>query len=142
MPLRLPAMPPVVLPEAPRRPRQAGAVTLSGMLLLLVLAAIVFAAIKLLPPYIDNYRLQDTLDTIARNATYSNRLSEADIRNEVLAEARELGIPLEPRQVNVQRSGASVNIAVRYVITVDLLVRQVDLNFEPAAGNRNIMARP
>ncbi|HWP84918.1 MAG TPA: hypothetical protein VNN17_06995 [Terriglobia bacterium] len=116
--------------------------TLSGMLLLLVLAAIVFAAIKLLPPYIDNYRLQDTLDTIARNATYSNRLSEADIRNEVLAEARELGIPLEPRQVNVQRSGASVNIAVRYVITVDLLVRQVDLNFEPAAGNRNIMARP
>jgi selenide,water dikinase len=49
----------------------------SGLLLILVVAAILFTAFKLLPPYIDNYRLQDSIDTIARNATYA-KMSEAD----------------------------------------------------------------
>ena len=109
--------------------------------MILVVAAILFAAFKLLPPYFDNYRFQDSIDAIARNTTYS-KATEADIRAEVMDEARQLGIPIDESEIQVQRSGASVNISVDYMITVDLLVREVDLVFAPAAGNRNIMAKP
>jgi len=114
----------------------------SGIMLILVVAAILFAAFKLLPPYIDNYRLQDSLDSLARNATYTASVTEANLHKQVMEEARLLGILLEPNQVVVRKSGPTVNISVRYMITVDLLVRQMDLNFEPSAGNRNIMAKP
>ena len=119
---------------------ERGFVTFSGLLLLLVVASIIFVAYKLLPPYIDNYQLRDSMETISRTATY-NRMSEKEIRDEILSQANKLGIPLDPRDVRVQRSGTTVNIAVQYVITVDLLVRQVDLQFAPSAGNRNIMAK-
>lgn len=120
---------------------EAGGMGISGVLLLLVVAAIVFASFKILPPYIDNYRLQDTMETVARNATY-NRRTEAAIRKLIWDEARQLEIPIEENQIMVQVNGPSVNIAARYMVTVDLLVYQVDLNFAPAAGNRNIMAKP
>jgi len=120
---------------------EAGGMGISGVLVLVVVAAIVFASFKLLPPYIDNYRLQDSMETLSRNATY-NRRTEAAIRTQIWDEARQLGIPLEENQIMVQVNGPSVNIAAQYIVTVDLLVRQVDLNFAPAAGNRNIMAKP
>ena len=119
---------------------QRGFITFSGLLLLLVVAAILFASYKLLPPYIDNYQLQDSIENLARTATY-NRMTEAEIRSQVLGTAQELGIPLVERQVVVQRSGNSVNIAVQYDVPVDLLVHQMDLQFAPSAGNRNIMAK-
>lgn len=119
---------------------QRGFLTFSGVLLILVVGAIFFVAFKLLPPYIRNYQLQDSLETIARTATY-NRMTETQIRDEVLSEAEDLGILLEKRQVAVRSTGNSVDIAVRYVISVDLLVRQLELQFAPGAGNRNIMAR-
>lgn len=127
--------------EPRRARRQDGFLTFSGILLLLVVAAIIFTAFKLLPPYIDNYRLQDSLENISRNATY-NKMSDGEIRGLVKEEARQLEIPLEDNQIQVQRTGASVNIAVQYTVPVDLMVRQVELSFQPFAGNRNIMARP
>ena len=105
------------------------------------MAAIIFAAYRLLPPYIDNYQLQDSMENIARTATYTQKMTEEEIRDQVLGQARQLGIPLRAEQVAVQRSGVTVNISARYDVPVDLLVRHVDLQFSPAAGNRNILAR-
>ena len=120
---------------------EGGFLTFSGLLLLLVVTAIVFAAYKLLPPYIDNYQLQDSMADIARTATYTTRMTTEEIRGQVLGQARQLGIPLSAEQVAVQRSGVTVNISARYDVPVDLLVHQVDLQFAPAAGNRNIIAQ-
>ena len=123
------------------RRAEAGFLNVTGILLILVVGAILFAAFKLLPPYIDNYRLQDYMESVARNATY-NRMTESDIRSQIMNEVRELGIPIDENDVRIQRSGATVNISIEYMITVDLLVRQVDLQFAPSAGNRNIMSKP
>jgi hypothetical protein len=115
---------------------------LSGIMVILVVGAMLFAAMKLLPPYIDNYRLQDSIEDISRNSTYDGRMTAEEIRGQVIAEIRELGIPADEKQVAVEKTGNAVNISVRYTVPVDLLVHQMDLNFEPAAGNRNIIARP
>ena len=127
---------------APRDVRlgEAGFLTFSGILMLVVVAAILFAAFKLLPPYIDNYQLQDAMEGIARNATYT-KMNESDIRKQVMAQVRDLDIPVEDRDIKIQQNGPSVNISLQYTVPVDLLVRQVDLRFSPSAGNRNIMAK-
>lgn len=125
----------------PANRSERGFLSFSAMFGLVLIAAMIFVSIRLLPPYITNYQFQDAMDTLARTATYST-ITEADLRKEVMKEARSMGIPLEDRQVTVQKTtGSSVAIAIRYEVPVDLLARKVVLKFETAAGNRNITAR-
>jgi hypothetical protein len=120
---------------------ERGGGSFSVILGLVVIAAVVLLAIRLLPPYIANYQFQDYIDNTARTATYS-AITEADLKKEIMGRGRELGIPLEDRQVAVQKvRGGSVNIAITYEVPVDLIARQVVLRFAPSAGNQNITAR-
>jgi hypothetical protein len=119
---------------------QRGFISFSTILGLAIVGATVFAAIRLLPPYIANYQFQDSIDNIARNATYS-QITEQDLRKQVLRQATDLGIELNDKQVTVQKDRSTVNIAINYEVPVDLVARQVVLKFAPAAGNRNITAR-
>ena len=124
----------------PRRCSEQGFLSISAILSLLFVGALIFLAFKLLPPYINNYQFQDELENMVRTATYSP-VSEQDIRQTVMKQAREMGIVLDDRQVVVQKAKSSVDISVQYEITVDLMVREVVLSFQPSAGNRNITAR-
>jgi len=119
---------------------ERGFLSFSAILGLVIMAAIIFAAIKLLPPYIAAYQFQDAIDNMARNATYST-ITGPDLKRDVLKEARELGIELGDKQVVVQKDRSAVSIAVQYEVPVDLLARQVVLKFAPTAGNRNITSR-
>ena len=120
---------------------ERGGGSFSVILGLVTIAAVVLLAIRLLPPYIANYQFQDYIDNTARTATYSP-ITEADLKKEIMGRGRELGIPLEDRQVAVQKvRGRSVNIAITYEVPVDLIARQVVLPFAPSAGNTNITAR-
>lgn len=119
---------------------ERGFLSFSAIFGLLFLAALIFLAFRLLPPYINNYQLQSGIENLSRTATY-NRMSESDIRNAILDQANELGIEMGERQVIIRKSVGAVNIAVHYEVPVNLLVHQVVLTFDPSAGNRNITAR-
>ena len=119
---------------------ESGFITFKAVLSVLFFIALVFAGFKIIPPYISNYQLQNSMDNLARTATYS-RMSDDDIRKEVLTSATELDIPVDASQVIVGRPPSGVSIFVQYDVTVDLLVRQLELHFAPSAGNRNITAR-
>ena len=125
----------------PANRSERGFLSFSALFGLVFVAALIFVSIKLLPPYISNYQFQDYIDTLARTATYTP-ITEADLRKEIIKEARGYGIPLDYRQVAVQKvTGTSVSIVVHYEVPVDLLARQVVLKFDAAAGNRNIVSR-
>jgi hypothetical protein len=119
---------------------QQGFLTFTGVLMLLVVGAMIFSAFKLLPPYIRNYQLQDSVNNIARTSTYSTA-GEDSIRKEVLKAAHDAGVTLDPSQVRVGRSRESVDIAVDYSVTVDMMVKPVTMHFTPSAGNRLITAK-
>jgi len=123
-----------------RRYSEQGFLSVSAVLALLFVGALIFLAFKLLPPYINNYQFQDELENIVRTATYSP-VSEQDVRQTVKKRAGEMGIVLDDRQVVVRKDRSSVSIAVQYEIPVDLLAREIVLSFNPSAGNRNITAR-
>jgi len=120
---------------------QQGASSLSAVLSLLILAAVLFAAFRLAPPYVNNYQLQDAMDNLALQATYSQQMPPEAIRKAVITRAGELGIPLTNEQVAVSKGGGGVSIAVQYTVTVDLLVRRLDLRFTPSVNNRDVLAR-
>jgi hypothetical protein len=108
--------------------------------MLLVVGAMIFSAFKLLPPYIRNYQLQDSINNIARTSTYS-KAGEETIRNDVIKAAHDAGVTLEPSQVRVDRGRVTVDIAADYSVTVDMLVKPVTMHFTPSAGNRIITAK-
>ena len=125
----------------PANRSERGFLSISAIFGLALVGAVIFLAIKLLPPYITNYQLQDAMDSLARNSTYTP-ITEAELKKEVLKQARGLGILLEDRQVTVEKAtGSSVGIAIHYEVPVDLVARQVVLKFDTEAGNRNIVSR-
>jgi len=120
---------------------ERGFISFSVILGLAIIVVTIFSAIRLLPPYIANYQFQDYIDNTARTATYSP-VSEADLRKEIMTRARQFGITLPDRQLEVHKvRGGTVTIKATYDVPVDLIARQVVLHFEPSAGNTNIVSR-
>ena len=119
---------------------ERGAFSFSTVVSVFVFAAIVFLSFKLLPPFINNYQFQDSITNLARTATYA-MVTETDIRKTIMKEAQELGIPLQDKQVVIQKGRGTVDISVRYAVEVDLIARKVVLDFQPSAGNRNIVLK-
>jgi hypothetical protein len=58
-----------------------------------------------------------------------------------LQEAHRIGIDLNEREISVSKVETAVDISIHYERDTDLLVHTLKLEFSPAAGNRNIMAK-
>jgi hypothetical protein len=101
---------------------------LKGLLLVLLVFACVYTGWKLIPPLVNEYRLQDELDDIARRATYSAK-SDEDIRNTVIQKAATFDIPLREDQVSISRTADGCGITVHYRLHFDLIVYQYDKDF-------------
>ena len=103
-----------------------------------VLVAGIFACVKLLPPYIAEYQLQDKMQEQARFAVV-NRYNEDQIRETVFKEAQSLEIPITKDQIKVLASTQVVQISVDYTVPVDLMIYKMDLHFTPSSENKSIL---
>jgi YbbR domain-containing protein len=121
--------------------REKGFGNLKAILSLAVLAVIIFLTYKILPAYINNYQLQDQINTIAQYSSYAQNKTADDIRKDVLDKAKDCSVMLLPEQVAVEKSGTTVSINVKYTVHVDLPGKALDLEFNPTAGNKIITAR-
>jgi hypothetical protein len=97
----------------------------------------VYYGYLLIPPYFNNYQLQDYIESEARLNTYSTK-PEQEIKEGVLKQARELEIPLQPENITVQRGAGDLQISCRYTVHVDLPGYPLDLNFAPASKSKLI----
>lgn len=89
----------------------------------------------MLPPYLDNFKLQQSLDElVARPETAA--LSEEILRTEVANRAARLGIPVRPSQVRIARGAEGIRVEVAYLVRVDFPFYTVDLHFRPSAAAR------
>ncbi|MGH9773216.1 MAG: hypothetical protein ACRD4Q_16220 [Candidatus Acidiferrales bacterium] len=106
---------------------------------LLILVAMAIGAVKIAPPYVDNYQFQDDINTEARFAltTYPKK-TEDDIRQEVWKDAQGLGIPASPQDIQLDDNNGSLSIELDYSVPIDLYVYQFALQFHPHADNHTI----
>ncbi|HWF03988.1 MAG TPA: DUF4845 domain-containing protein [Candidatus Angelobacter sp.] len=110
---------------------------LKGLIGILIVVGIFYAAWNLIPPYFNNYQLQDALDDIARKNSYTQSTDE-EIRKSVVKKAETEDIPLREDQVVVTRSQDGLGITVKYRIHVEMVVHPVDLDFTAASLNKRI----
>jgi len=100
----------------------------------MILVALVYAGIKVMPILVDEYQFQDGIQNIARFASV-NRQDNPKIQKAVLTEAEKDDLPVRPEDIKVEGSSGNVRISVDYSVTVDLSVYQWTLNFHPTATN-------
>jgi hypothetical protein len=98
-----------------------------------VLVMLVLVGILLVPPYVENWKLQQYLNDLDADEATAQKPLEV-IRANVVNKAGELGLPVHTEDVRVTRSGDRVlRIEVLYVVHVGVSVYTVDLHFRPAA---------
>jgi len=109
------------------------------ILTLLVVGALVFGAVKIVPVYVTNYQFSDAMRSEAQFALSGYpRKSEDDIMDDIYKEAQKDGVPIKRDDVHASINGSLVTITVDYLVPVDLKVYQFDLHFHCTADNHTI----
>lgn len=89
---------------------------------------------KIMPPYIAEYEFQQAIQDIARHNEYAP-VNESGIRDLVKKQITEIGVPIDPDSVVIQKSGFDVTIGVNYTAHIDAALHPFDLEFHPATKN-------
>jgi len=110
---------------------------IKGFIGIVIVVGAFYVAWNMIPPYFNNYQLQDTLDDVARRQSYT-ATSEDDIKKIVVSKAAADDIVLKEDQVAVTRTASGVAISVRYRIHVEMIVHPVDLDFTANSYNKRI----
>src|SRR5262249_11274386 len=103
-----------------------------------ILAFLIYAAVKVVPPYVAEYELSDSMTETARFASV-NRNNEEQIRDAIVRKNDKLKIPATKEDVKVTAAAGRVTIVVDYKVPIDLMVYKFDLHFTPSTANKDII---
>jgi hypothetical protein len=116
---------------------EKGGSRVKTLITLVIVFALVYGAIKIVPIYVANYQLQDSMQEEATFASV-NRKSADDIKSDLEKRLTDLGIAVDPSTIQVTSYSGNVQISLEYTIPVDLTVYQLQLHFHPHADNASI----
>lgn len=118
------------------RRSDSGAGRLKPIVVLIILIAVIYAGIQIIPVYVNNYELRDYIQQLAIQATVERTQAEK-VQDAVLAKARSLSLPITRDNIKVT-VGSRVTINVDYLVPIDLKVYTLMLHFTPSAENSQI----
>lgn len=118
---------------------QKGGTKINLVITLMIMAAMIFTVVKVVPVYFANYQFQDAINSESRFALtgYPKRTVE-DVRDDIYKKAQELQIPAKREDIQVSVQSGYVNISLDYSVPIDLAVYQFSLQFHPHADNHSI----
>lgn len=99
-----------------------------------IVVAFFYLLWKIMPPYIEEYQFQQEIQSIARNNEYSP-LDENGIRDQVKRKINDIGVPVNPDSLVIQKNGTDVIIGTNYTVHIDAVLYPFDLTFHPATKN-------
>lgn len=117
---------------------QRGEGRFKAIVFTVVLVFGVYAAFKLLPPYIAEYQLSDKMQEQARFGVV-NRYTEEQIRDTIFKEAQDLDVPIKKEEIKVLASPSVVRISLDYRVPIDLMVYKMELHFTPSSENKSLL---
>jgi hypothetical protein len=123
---------------APGHRFQRGAGKLKAIVFTVIFIFAIFVAFRLVPPYVNEYQLQDKMQEVARFAIV-NRYSEEQIRENMFKVVQDLGLPVKREEIKVYISQATCKISMDYTVPVDLMLYSTELHFTPASENKSLM---
>jgi hypothetical protein len=114
--------------------------TLKALVGLALLVLVVVALFQVLPPVMANYSFTDDLRQVAMMAGANPQRTDDDVRNDVLKKAKEHDLPIDEKQVTVQRvltpGLMAVYVAADYTVPINLPGYSFELHFNPSSGNK------
>jgi len=125
-----PQTPPNLLARRERARSQRGEGNFKLLIVLVVLGAIGYSGFKIVPPYVNNYQLQDTCESESRLFA-AHQKSDQKTRDAVWAQVQSLGIPIQQDAIKVEIIGRTARVSVNYNIPVSLFGYDVNLDFHP-----------
>jgi hypothetical protein len=106
----------------------------------LAIAAVLVGIFQVAPPVMANYSFEDDLRQVAMMDATAFQKTDDDVRNDVLKKAKEHDLPIEAKQVTVQRIGSirmpAVYVAADYSVTISLPGYSFDMHFTPSSANK------
>ena len=111
-----------------RRRHERGEGRLKAVIVLVVIVILIFAAIKIVPIYVNDYELADKMQEQARFAVV-NRYTEEQIRDNIFKAVLDIGIPAKKEDIKVVATNSVVRISMDYTVPVDLLGFHTELHF-------------
>jgi len=119
--------------------RERGGSKLNLLITLIVLGALAFTAIKIVPVYVEAYQFQDSIEAESRFAlTGYPKKSLDDIKDDIFKKVQELDIPAKREDIRLNVTNGSVEIGLDYTVPIDLKFYQFNLQFHPHADNHTI----
>jgi len=97
----------------------------------------VIAGVKVIPPYVAEYKLNDKIQEIARFGIVEHS-TEAQIKDKVMKTIQDLEIPATMENIKVTAGTQRVTISVDYTVPVDILFYHVELHFTPSSENKSL----
>jgi hypothetical protein len=122
--------PPHLVVRRDRARTQRGEGHVKLLIVLVILGAIGYTGFKVVPPYVNNYQLQDTCESESRLFA-AHQKSDQKTRDAVWAEVQSLQIPIQQDAVKVETIGHTARVSVDYTIVVSLFGYDVNLEFHP-----------
>ena len=110
---------------------------IKGLIGIMFVVSCFYVAWNLIPPYFNNYQLQDALDDIARKNSYT-LAPDDEIKKAVILKADDEHITLKEDQIVITRTRTELGISVKYRVHVEMLVHPVDLDFTANSLNKRI----
>jgi hypothetical protein len=105
-----------------------------------VIAAVVVGLFQVAPPMLANYGFSDDLKTVSLMDSSNLQKTEEDVRNDVMRKVKDRALPIEPKQITVQRIStpgiSAVYISVDYSVPINLPGYPFDMHFTPDTGNK------
>src|SRR5579872_2257764 len=95
-------------PHATSRQNQRGAGHLKAIIWTMVLVAVIYGAVIVLPVIISEYEFQDSLQEIARFASVNHKTNE-QIKQSVLEEAQKQDLPVQLEDIKVEGYSGNVH---------------------------------
>lgn len=106
----------------------------------LAFAAVMVGLFQVVPPIFTNYSFSDDLKTVSMMDGGNLQKTDDDVRNDVLKKAKEHDLPIEAKQISVQRLNtpglSAVWVGANYAVTVNLPGYSFDMHFSPDSGNK------
>lgn len=116
---------------------QRGAGKLKALAFAAIVVLAIYAAYKLVPPYVAEYQLQDKMQEQARFGIV-NRYTDEQVRENVFKVIQDLDIPAKREDIKVTVTQAIVKISLEYTVPVDLLFYSTELHFSPSSENKSL----
>jgi hypothetical protein len=114
--------------------------TVKAIVGFLLVVFVGYSLFQVVPPLMANYNFQDDLRQVAMIDGNALQKTDDDVRSDVMRRVKDHDLPIDPKQVTVQRINtpglAAVYVAADYSVTVSLPGYAFDMHFTPNSGNK------